>query len=58
MAANFSVSEGASKSDVQSNVTPAPCTKAEESNVTCAWRFSCASSAEDASAGDSEASET
>ena len=39
-------------------VTPAPCAKAEESNVTCAWRFSCASSAEDASAGDSEASET
>mmetsp|Transcript_10942 Transcript_10942/g.45969 ORF Transcript_10942/g.45969 Transcript_10942/m.45969 type:complete len:452 (+) Transcript_10942:3240-4595(+) len=57
MAANFSVSEGASKSDVQSNVTPAPCAKAEESNVTCAWRFSCASPAEDASAGDLEASE-
>ena len=57
MAANFSVSDGASKSDVQSNVPPAPCAKAEGSNVTCAWRFSCASPAEDASAGDSEAFE-
>jgi len=58
MAANFSVSDGASKSDVQSNVPPAPGAKAEGSNVTCAWRFACASaSAEDASAGVAEASE-